>query len=600
MSRAGLDFAQLVRGLDLAVFDAGRGAEPLAALSLLGEPPAWLDAVCPRESWVGDGLDDALPFLANFLVDAAEFWGGDPVQGDAGRDDPGPRGRVSSGPWTEEGVDGELHTLEAFALVAQGRRILCVERLGEDHVERQRVLQRARETDLDRGRLARAERQIAAMHAELDARHRDLTYVFERLALGSAVLDAEGRVGFLSQAAAGWLGVSAEEALGQEWSALFEARTDVAAELGARRVQAGSGPRVAARLGARSLEVDVQADPRSPDGRIVFVYDRTEVQELRSALAGQARFEQLLGKSLAMRQVYELIDDLAPYTTTVLIEGETGTGKELVARALHTRSPRKDGPFVAVNCAGFTESLLSSQLFGHRRGSFTGASADHVGYFEAASGGSLFLDEIGDIPLEVQTRILRVLQEREVTRVGENEPRAIDVRVVCATHKSLAEEVEAGRFRKDLLYRIRVGRVQLPALLERREDIPLLAEAFLQQITSELGKPLRSIDADAIGLMLDYAWPGNVRELRSAIEFGVVRAKADSLRAGDLPPEVLELAPLAHMASGDADEADEERRKILAALRSAGGNRSAAAKLLGVSRATFYRRLVRFGDDPEL
>jgi transcriptional regulator with PAS, ATPase and Fis domain len=215
----------------------------------------------------------------------------------------------------------------------------------------------------------------------------------------------------------------------------------------------------------------------------------------------RARFDDLLGKSDIMQRVYQQIRDVARVDSTVLIEGETGTGKELVARAIHSSSDRKQKPFIAVNCAGLTDSLLSSQLFGHKRGAFTGAIEDHQGLFEAAHMGTLFLDEIGDIPLNVQNQLLRVLQEREIVRLGETRPRKIDVRVLAATHRKLNEEIAAGRFRSDLLYRIRVARIFIPPLRERREDIPLLAAAFLAQSTAASGKTVEQISLAASRLL---------------------------------------------------------------------------------------------------
>ncbi len=212
------------------------------------------------------------------------------------------------------------------------------------------------------------------------------------------------------------------------------------------------------------LEVDVKDDPRDPRGKIFFLYDVTEVHDLRRLLDERAQFHDFLGKSKPMRQVYQQIREVARVDSTVLIEGETGTGKELVARAIHSSSYRKDKPFVAVNCAGLTESLLSSQLFGHKRGAFTGAIEDHQGMLEAANGGTLLLDEIGDIPMTVQNQLLRVLQEREINRLGESRPRKIDVRVLAATHRSLSDEATKGNFRSDLFYRIRVARITVPSL----------------------------------------------------------------------------------------------------------------------------------------
>jgi len=272
--------------------------------------------------------------------------------------------------------------------------------------------------------------------------------------------------------------------------------------------------------------------------------------------------------------------------------GKTGTGKGLVARAILSSGHRKNKPFVAVNCAGLTESLLASQLFGHKRGAFTGAIEDHQGLFEAANGGTLLLDEIGDIPMTVQNQLLRVLQEREIVRLGESRPRKIDVRVLAATHRSLNEEVAKGTFRSDLFYRIRVARISVPPLRARREDIPLLAASFLAQFAAASGKPVTELSHDALRRLAEYNWPGNVRELRSAIEFAVIRCARAVIQPDDLPPEILEPDDFENVISGDP--LTDEKARFLQALERSRGNRALAARLLGISRATLYRRLADF------
>ncbi|MFO0733094.1 MAG: sigma-54 dependent transcriptional regulator [Nitrospiraceae bacterium] len=314
-----------------------------------------------------------------------------------------------------------------------------------------------------------------------------------------------------------------------------------------------------------------------------------QAQALQSQLADQGQFHDLVGRSAAMVNLFTQIQEVAAVDATVLIEGETGTGKELVARAIHLSSRRKHRPFIAVNCAGFTESILGSQLFGHKKGAFTGAIDNQEGLFEAANGGTLFLDEIGDIIPAVQTSLLRMLQEREVTRLGEAKPRKIDVRVVAATHHNLADDVERGTFRKDLLYRVRVARVQLGPLRERREDIPLLVHSFVTQFRSVMEKPVHHVHVDAMQLLMDYAWPGNVRELKSAVESAMIHCKGTTLHVDDLPPEIVD-GSVAAVTPPSADE----RARMLDALRRAGGNRSEAARLLGMSRRTFYRRLAEY------
>jgi DNA-binding NtrC family response regulator len=251
---------------------------------------------------------------------------------------------------------------------------------------------------------------------------------------------------------------------------------------------------------------------------------------------------------------------------------------------------RRGQPFIAVNCAGLTESLLASQLFGHKRGAFTGAIADQIGLFEAADGGTLFLDEIGDIPLAVQTNLLRVLQEREITRLGETRPRKIDVRVLVATHRHLSDEVAKGTFRADLLYRIRVARILLPPLHARREDIPVLVGAFLGQARATTGKSIQDVSPETLRLLLAYTWPGNVRELKNAIEYAVIHCQGTVLQPDDLPPEVLASSPAPFLLP---HRPRDKQARLLAALEAAGGKRAVAARLLGISRATLYRQLAR-------
>lgn len=316
------------------------------------------------------------------------------------------------------------------------------------------------------------------------------------------------------------------------------------------------------------------------------------VSDLRQLLDEGATFERLVGRSKTMHSIFGLVENLARVDITVLIEGETGTGKELVARAIHNRSPRRDGPFIAVNCAGLPESLVASQLFGHRRGAFTGAIEDQKGFFEAANKGTLFLDEIGDVPLTIQPSLLRVLQERELQRLGEATPRKVDVRVVAATHRDLDREVANGTFRSDLLYRIRVARVRLPPLRERRDDILLLARKFLDDIRLTTGNAPTEISNAARRILSEYAWPGNVRELRSAMEYAAITPGRICLDVADLPPEVVQRGQSS--ATTPLNGGEDGRARILEALAMAKGSRSAAAEILGISRGALYRHLTAY------
>ena len=440
-----------------------------------------------------------------------------------------------------------------------------------------------------------AENQLQEVFRQVEKSRNDLGSILNELRIGTAMTDENGRVVFLSAAAQQMFAKPDVNRVDMPWNDLFALDPEDTVQLQAL-IQ--KPPEARAKIpvhldrtdGRRVwLEVDVKDDPRDARGKIFFFYDVTEVHDLRRLLDERAQFHDLLGKSKAMQLVYQQIRDVARVDSTVLIEGETGTGKELVARAIHSSSHRKNKPFIAVNCAGLTESLLSSQLFGHKRGAFTGAIEDHQGLLEAANGGTLLLDEIGDIPLTVQNQLLRVLQEREITRLGESRPRKIDVRVLAATHRNLSEEAAKGSFRSDLFYRIRVARISLPSLRARREDIPLLAASFLAQFSAASGKRVTELSHDGLRLLADYHWPGNVRELRSAIEFAVIRCRGAVIQPDDLPPEILQPADFENVIPGDPLVDDKAR--FLQALERSRGNRALAARLLGISRATLYRRL---------
>jgi sigma-54 dependent transcriptional regulator, acetoin dehydrogenase operon transcriptional activator AcoR len=440
-----------------------------------------------------------------------------------------------------------------------------------------------------------AETQLREMFRQVKKSRSDLGSILNELRIGTAMADENGHVVFLNAAAKQLFTPPNAERVDVPWSDVFSLTPEDTVQLQALiEKPAKERAKIPLHLdrtdGRRVwLEVDVKDDPRDSRGKIFFFYDVTEVHDLRRLLDERAQFHDLLGKSKAMQLVYQQIRDVARVDSTVLIEGETGTGKELVARAIHSSSHRKDKPFVAVNCAGLTESLLSSQLFGHKRGAFTGAIEDHQGLLEAANGGTLLLDEIGDIPITVQNQLLRVLQEREITRLGESRPRKIDVRVLAATHRSLSDEAAKGSFRSDLFYRIRVARISLPPLRARREDIPLLAASFLAQFSAASGTRVTELSHDALRLLVDYHWPGNVRELRSAIEFAVIGCSRRVIQSDDLPPEILQPAELESVIPGDP--LMDEKARFLQALERSRGNRALAARLLGISRATLYRRL---------
>ena len=434
--------------------------------------------------------------------------------------------------------------------------------------------------------------------------HENLRAILDAQRHGTIMLDAELRIRFASAAACRMAGMNDAFAQGRPLADFLPLSPEQAAALRDLFGRPAERPtRLPLVLRAddphpRSLEIELLDDPRHDGGSILFLYDVSPLVDLRRQLDAGASFASIIGKSPAMRKVFQLIQDVARVDSTVMIEGETGTGKELVARAIHHLGHRRDKPFVAINCAGLSEELAASQLFGHRRGSFTGAVNDQQGLFEAAHGGTLFLDEIGDLSMRVQTTLLRVLEENAVLRLGDSQPRAADVRVLTATHRDLVREVAEERFRRDLLYRIRVARVRLPPLRERREDLPLLVRAFLADHSASTGKAVDAVSDEAMAILMEYDWPGNVRELRNGLEYAVIHMHSSILQADDLPPELLEMLPLAEPEQGDQDAAGlADADRLQAALRRARGNRTRAAALLGISRATFYRRLRELGLD---
>lgn len=301
----------------------------------------------------------------------------------------------------------------------------------------------------------------------------------------------------------------------------------------------------------------------------------------------------MVGKSPAMQQLLSEIAMVAPSDATVLIHGDSGTGKELVARALHASSARSDKPLVTLNCAALNESLLESELFGHEKGAFTGADKRREGRFVEADGGTLFLDEIGDISPMMQVRLLRAIQEREVQRVGSNQTLTVDVRLIAATHRDLAQEVSAGRFRQDLYYRLNVVTIEMPSLRQRREDIPLLAEHFLQRFAARNRKAVKGFTPQAMDLLIHYAWPGNIRELENAIERAVVLLTGEYISERELPLTIAgQPTPLVQEQTIQP-LVEVEKEVILAALEKTGGNKTEAARQLGITRKTLLAKLSR-------
>jgi two-component system response regulator AtoC len=348
---------------------------------------------------------------------------------------------------------------------------------------------------------------------------------------------------------------------------------------------------------------DYVSKPFKPD-EIVLVLKKAEEREtlrrenraLRDEIRKEHRFDNILAKSGKMQTIFRTISKIADYKTTVLVTGESGVGKELVARAIHQRSSRSGGPFVPINCGAIPENLLESELFGHKKGAFTDAVSDRRGLFEEANGGTLFLDEIGELPLGLQVKLLRVLEDEKIRRLGESRDLQVDVRIVTATHRDLLAETKAGRFREDLFYRLNVLPIHVPPLRERREDIPLLIDHFVTRNNARLGTDIRGLDAEARRLLYEYAWPGNVRELENTVERAMVLCESDNIGASDLPERIREARdPVKlQLSSGELSVKKTTRYieevLIRRALQKTKGNRTRAAELLEIShRALLYK-----------
>ncbi|MBN2192414.1 MAG: sigma-54-dependent Fis family transcriptional regulator [Polyangiaceae bacterium] len=375
-------------------------------------------------------------------------------------------------------------------------------------------------------------------------------------------------------------------------------------------VMTGRGTIGSAVEAMRLRAFDYLVKPFDPLETVVAAVDRAvnhkrlvdRNQFLERQLELTAQFEGIVGSSKPLADVFAMVESVAPTDVTVLVTGESGTGKELVARAIHTRSHRASRPFIAINCAALAESVLESELFGHVRGAFTGAVVSRRGLFEEASGGTLFLDEVGELAPATQVRLLRVLQEGEIRPLGANDSRRVDVRIIAATHRDLANEVQQGAFRQDLFYRLNVVSLKLPPLRERRQDLPALVHHFIKKAAVRFDRAVTKIDPEALERILACAWPGNVRELENAIERAVVLARGDTITPELLPADLrpaIASAPASHVGGsvrplGEA-RANFERHYLEQVIRRAEGNTAEAARLAGVDRSNFRRLLKRYG-----
>jgi PAS domain S-box-containing protein len=328
------------------------------------------------------------------------------------------------------------------------------------------------------------------------------------------------------------------------------------------------------------------------------VRDRT-IKGLKRLLNSEDTFQGMVGKSEKMRKTFSLLEKAAQSDAPVIIFGESGTGKELAARAIHDLGLRKEGPFIQLNCAALNESLMESELFGHTKGAFTGAVRHRQGRFEAAHQGDIFLDEVGDVPLSIQVKLLRVLETQKFERVGDHRPLSVDVRIITATNRDLQALIQQGLFREDLFFRINVIPIHLPPLRERSEDIPLLAEKCIQDLRKKSGKEIRGLSPEALQLFIDYKWPGNVRELKSALQYAFVICESTLIQIEHLPAYLLEQDRFSESAGQETQglAASDEKMELIEALRQTGGNKSKTARILGINRVTVLNRMRKYGID---
>lgn len=432
--------------------------------------------------------------------------------------------------------------------------------------------------------------------------------ILESISDGVFTVDKEWRVTSFNRAAEKITGVSRKEAIGRRCAEVFRssmcgAECALQKTLKTGRPIIGKSGYIINADGERmpisiSTAVIRDADGKVTGGAEVF-RDLSEVDALRRELEGRVRVGELVSRSQVMQKLFEVLPAIAASPSTVLIQGETGTGKELMARTLHSLSPRKEGPFIAVNCGALPDTLLESELFGYKAGAFTGAAKDKPGRFALAKGGTLFLDEIGEISPALQVRLLRVLQERVYEPLGSTRSEKADVRVIVATNRDLLERCRAGAFREDLYYRVNVVRVELPPLRRRQEDIPLLAEQFISRFNRLQNKTVGGIAPEALSLLMAHDWPGNVRELENVIERAFILCGTGRIELSHLPDTLTGAATSRPAKGAGLREAREalDAQAIQAALEHTGGNRLAAAKQLGIHKTTLFRKIRALGLD---
>lgn len=442
------------------------------------------------------------------------------------------------------------------------------------------------------------------METSLDQRFFPL--IFENISHGIFTINEEGKITSFNSAAEELTGYSREEVIGRSCASVFQAdfcesecplkrsiKTRERTEDKEVSIMKKDGSRIPIAISTAAL-VD---DNGKVIGGVEMFRDLTTVRELRKRLYDSYIFEDIVSKSPAMHNILEMLPLVANSTSTVLIEGESGTGKELIARAIHQLGPRKNRPFVAVNCAALPDNLLESELFGYKRGAFTDAKKDKPGRFARAEGGTLLLDEVGDLSPAMQVKLLRVLQEKEYEPLGATQPVKADVRIIAATNHDLAKLVRKKQFREDLYFRLNVVRIQLPSLSERKEDIPLLVRHFINRFNALQGRRIQRCSERVMAVLMSYPFPGNVRELENAIEHAFVVCAGDTIQFDDLPPHLIAYAMKTHEKSdaGASPLKMAEADVIRAVLQKHNGSRKLACAELGISRNTLWRKMKQYG-----
>ncbi len=448
--------------------------------------------------------------------------------------------------------------------------------------------------------------RLAEANIRMAGEKEKLSSILNSIADGVFTVDSRYRVTSFNRAAGEITGFRPEEVIGRPCHTVF--RSTVCREECPLKTTVRTGEPVT------NYEVEIldrhnRAKPisvstallRDSDGRIIggveTFRDLSRLKELAEQVRVKYSFANIVGKSESMQQVFQVIRDVAPTNTTVLIQGETGTGKEVVARAIHYTSPRRDMPFVPVSCGALPDSLLESELFGHVRGAFTGASSDRPGRFELADGGTLLLDEIGEVSPALQIKLLRVIETKEFERLGDRKTTTVDVRIIAATNRDLRESVSEGRFREDLYYRLNVLSIKMPPLRERAEDVPLLVRHFIEAFNEDTGKRIQGVSQKTMDILVDYPWPGNVRQLENAIEHAFIHCTGPLIHPRHLPEELQRPhAPIIDRVSTTERPIDSlEKELILSALHRASFRRSEAARFLGISRSSLWRKMKKHG-----